>query len=176
MQTYYPSASASAISCLTIASRFTKRTPTPSTLPCGYCAPGYPHEVTCIFPILSSLLSILLENLFFSSRSSASYYSYLITSASFFWFFSHWLRLCHKSHIDTLPPLFLDNVWLPFIFTSVFNDCFRLTNIERTTLRIFPQKTKQNKTKQNSKWGHILEYFSPHFPDPSVNHCLSPCI
>ena len=33
-----------AISHLSIVSHFSKRPPTPSMLPCGYCAPGYPHE------------------------------------------------------------------------------------------------------------------------------------
>ena len=52
----YLSASASAISRLSIVSHFAKRPPTPSMLPCGYCASGYPYEPSASGLHFSSLL------------------------------------------------------------------------------------------------------------------------
>ena len=56
LQTYYLSASKSAVSHLSIVTRFAKRPSTPSMLPCVYCAPGYPHEPSASGLHLSSPL------------------------------------------------------------------------------------------------------------------------
>ena len=64
MQTYCLSASECHL-FLSIVSHFAKRPPAPSMLPCGYCAPGYPHEPSASpFQSFSpSLLSLYSKHL-----------------------------------------------------------------------------------------------------------------
>ena len=88
---------------------FQKGPPSPSMLPCGYCA-GYPHEPSASGLHFSSPLirpyevCIILEKTF-SSRRSASYHFCLSTSASFFSFFFPLTKILFTKVMLTLSHL-----------------------------------------------------------------------